>query len=964
MSFITRVSEKINLFFRMIFINKKYTLVAFIGLGVSLSLVTTSLIFLYSYQYDAFNKYVIDHPEEQITVAPANMLSSYGIEDTIIPDLDALIDQSLTSADLEGRISFRGWFNHRSIVVPYQDRTHNNSTELLPLSYAGVPAAYFDILEPFILDDGRLPSKNNEALCLLQPGRFESTNFSIGNQNLYVTYDPFNIWAGVIQGIPEAGAQVNITGVINTYELQNAFNSTSYERTLLNNLFSVFGTDELIISFHKNIMHFTENIGTIFPSLMAPNRQIYVGTILFNLNEIDAFHMNDEITKIISFSENIRSQIEIGDLSDDVHIYMDILDILQNFVFEFEIFRLLTILFMIPIISMALSLTIYSANLVKRRRKRQLSLLSQRGSSRSEIITLLSIEMIIFTVIAIVLSFLIAYPYSFLILKSDNFLSFHGPTIIPRLFTFILQIIIGSGFAGSLIVNVGSIWNLSKLTQEEAFSERKEKKPFWERFYIDIFLLIVGITAWIITSIQLKKVTVSIAFARILGIPAPIIVILGTILFVTRIYPTLTRWLSNVRLKTPRIEILKLSLKSLSRRRSATMRSLVLVTFTFTMAVASIIIPDTYQNFDYETASYDLGADIVISGVSKSDVYFRETIEAIEGIKGTTYVARLNYEPITRGSVTYYYTFLGINTSEYSNIAFTDNEYIDEKQLAETTALLNKPLDSGMTANVLAQKDQIVPYNLTKDETFKVYYSYWAGSSNLERNYTVRSVGFYNFWPNHYHTAPVEGSTNFRLNLITSISTIYSLTEDNTDVYMLMYIKVAEGYSISGVAEEIQERAPGRRIENVEEIVTISKGSLRAAVIYGSLNSNFIASAAILILAMSLMMVMHSVDRSNEVGIMKATGISPSQLFGFFFTESFSVIAVGSFAGVFLGLLSSFMFMSVIAVNSFIPPWEMVYNPLKLISTIFVMLLISILSSAIPGIIFSRKKEAIMIKQL
>ncbi|NHJ04009.1 MAG: hypothetical protein EAX90_04245 [Candidatus Heimdallarchaeota archaeon] len=300
MSFITRVSEKINLFFRMIFINKKYTLVAFIGLGVSLSLVTTSLIFLYSYQYDAFNKYVIDHPEEQITIAPANMISSYGIEDTIIPDLDALVDQSLLSADLEGRISFRGWFNHRAVVAPYQDRTHSNTTELIALSFAGIPAAYFDILEPFILDSGRLPSNPNEALFLLQPGRFESTNLSIGPQNLYVTYDPFNIWAGVIQGIPEAGAQVNITGIINSYELQSTFNSTSYERTLLNNLFSVFGNDELILSFHKNVIHFTENIGTILPSLMAPNKQIYVGTILFNLNEIDAFHMNDEITKIIS----------------------------------------------------------------------------------------------------------------------------------------------------------------------------------------------------------------------------------------------------------------------------------------------------------------------------------------------------------------------------------------------------------------------------------------------------------------------------------------------------------------------------------------------------------------------------------------------------------------------------------------------------------------------------------------
>ena len=86
MSLISRGFEKINLFLRMIFVNKKYTLVAFIGLGISLSLISTSLIFLYSYQFNAFNKYVVDHPEEQITVTPNNMINSFGQEDTLIPD--------------------------------------------------------------------------------------------------------------------------------------------------------------------------------------------------------------------------------------------------------------------------------------------------------------------------------------------------------------------------------------------------------------------------------------------------------------------------------------------------------------------------------------------------------------------------------------------------------------------------------------------------------------------------------------------------------------------------------------------------------------------------------------------------------------------------------------------------------------------------------------------------------------
>ena len=179
-----------------------------------------------------------------------------------------------------------------------------------------------------------------------------------------------------------------------------------------------------------------------------------------------------------------------------------------------------------------------------------------------------------------------------------------------------------------------------------------------------------------------------------------------------------------------------------------------------------------------------------------------------------------------------------------------------------------------------------------------------------------------------------------------------------TETIWLLFI------TLETVATEIREKVFGRRIEDVDERVTISTGSLRAAVIYGSLNSNFIASIFILTFAMSLMMVIHSLERANEVGIMKAIGISPRQLFSYFFVESLSVITVGATVGIFLGMIASYMFMSIIAINSFVPPWEMVFSPLKLLGTIFVMLFVSLISSAIPGVLFSRTKEAKIMREI
>ena len=81
-------------------------------------------------------------------------------------------------------------------------------------------------------------------------------------------------------------------------------------------------------------------------------------------------------------------------------------------------------------------------------------------------------------------------------------------------------------------------------------------------------------------------------------------------------------------------------------------------------------------------------------------------------------------------------------------------------------------------------------------------------------------------------------------------------------------------------------------------------------------------------------------------------------------SESFTIILLGAISGISLGMFASYMFMSVIGINSNIPPWEMVYSPLKLIGTVLGMFLMSVISASIPGIIFSRKKEAEIIKEV
>ena len=185
MGFFTRVFEKIALFSRVIYINKRSTLVAFIGLGISLALVTESLTFLYSYQFDAFNKYVKENPYEQITITPSNMIITYNREETIISDLEGLIDQSSIYSNVKNKINYRYFLNRRAVLLEYKDFINNN-TNLFTTTFVGISNDFLNIVQPYILVGGRLPTNPSEVLLFLRPGRIATTNLTIGESNIYV----------------------------------------------------------------------------------------------------------------------------------------------------------------------------------------------------------------------------------------------------------------------------------------------------------------------------------------------------------------------------------------------------------------------------------------------------------------------------------------------------------------------------------------------------------------------------------------------------------------------------------------------------------------------------------------------------------------------------------------------------------------------------------------------------------
>ena len=305
----------------------------------------------------------------------------------------------------------------------------------------------------------------------------------------------------------------------------------------------------------------------------------------FDLSTIDAFNIAGEIAMLNRLSQEILRAFEGEDF--ELTVNPALIENLREFQEEFMIFQLFALLFTTPLIGMALSLTNYSTNLMKKRQKRQVSNMLQRGASRKEVLSLLIFQVIEFTVIALLICIIIGYPFAWLMMKSNSFLSFGGASVFPSTNMIIFYTIIGAAFIFSTIVNARSIWETSNISTVEAYGTTIQRKPTWERTYLDLLLIIVGIILWLIVKMQLKG-SQAYAFAYGFGTTAPICLVLGSILLVTRIYPYFINLLAKIGWKRPKLGILGLSAKRSMRRRGAVIRSLVLITLTFTLIISSV----------------------------------------------------------------------------------------------------------------------------------------------------------------------------------------------------------------------------------------------------------------------------------------------------------------------------------------------------------------------------------------
>ncbi|HUT82279.1 MAG TPA: ABC transporter permease [Candidatus Bathyarchaeia archaeon] len=939
-----KIAEQFKFYTKMLFLNRRNTIVMFLGLGISLAMISEGLIFMYSFQYDAFTDFNIQTPIRQFTISvdSTNIIDQ---EESFLSLLNNITQKAIDEVGLRNRILRTDWIAQRGAMLYLggSNPGDTNDDQLIPnFNVIALPDDYFSAFAS-ILYNGSLPYKSDEFLVVARRSVIENTNLSnLGMFPVYVpvlAFPPDNFYS-VELGIPTAGAYCNVTGLITEEDFEN------YRGTLSDDFKSLddYLTDQFILTRYTGATNFVTSV------LYLNGYLGYNCRFSFDLNKIDAFNIGGEIEKLEYLGQELSRQFDNENIG--IQISLDLINDLKEFNEEFLIFQLFGLLFITPIIGMSLSLTNYSTNLMKKRQQRQVSNMLQRGTSRKEVIALLVFQVVEFTVMAVLTCFIVGYPFANLMLRSNGFLSFGGISRFPALNMIIFYAIIGAATIFSLIINARNVWDMSNISTTEAYGTTVQKQSIWEKLYLDVILIITGIVLWLIVRYQISDTT-SFSFAFGFGTTAPVLLILGGILFITRIYPYFVKLLAEFGWKRPKLGILGLSAKRSFRRKNSVIRSLVLISLTFTLIISSLTTITSYQKYDKEQAYYQLGADILIRGVKVSNDNLKNTVLAIEGVEIGTYI-KYTSQIITYGAVTYSYIVLGIDPDEFSQTAYFERDYLGTKDIEEFFGALKD------NNKVVMQKDQLRKIASDSGDQLTIYYEkYILG----QVNHTVDIVGTYNYFPRFYTESPSADSSIYRFVIVGNYNLTATIAYSKMSTAGDMLVKVAEGYKIREVAEAIENEL-GRSVDNVESIMGSFEGSLRNTMLYGSLNTAFITSMIVTIAAITLMILVQAIENEMEISMLKTLGMSPKQLFGMFTTEAATLLTFGSILGLCVGILSAKMFMEILTIDVRFPPAELVVPPLQIFLAFGMLFITAFGAAAMTSWIIFRKEAIKGIKQI
>ncbi|MDE0142500.1 MAG: FtsX-like permease family protein [Caldilineaceae bacterium] len=592
---------------------------------------------------------------------------------------------------------------------------------------------------------------------------------------------------------------------------------------------------------------------------------------------------------------------------------------------------ILLLLFSIPILGLVLYFIVLIADSTVKRQQIEISILKSRGATTGQVFSIYLLQGATLGIVALAIGPLLGQKVAQFIGGTRYFMTFNAQTPLQIETTTTSMTYTFAAIGGALFATVLPAMGAARLAIVEAKQEisRRQRRSFWERSYLDFLLLGVASYGYYMLRTQgriafLQADVPSDPLDNPLLFLAPALFILAVALVAVRLFPLIALVLSLLWARLGGISML-LAFYNLARTGRVYTSLLLLLILTTSLGTFTASMARTLDANLVARIFYEVGADVTLTEgaalrilpsedgkpVEEGEeefVWINMPVDEHRQAPGVRAATRIGDFPVSTrvGSRLVNGRLFGIDRSQFPEVAYFRPDFAADSLGKLMNALAVE------YSGVIVSQSMMDALGLQIGDT--VALSGLVPTSNATFDFQI--VGAMELFPTVY---PEDGEF-----FVANLNYIFSLL--GHEVPYRVWLATEEAIDPELLVSSLDDL--GYRILAMEDAHSeLAEAQARPARVglFGFLSVGFIAVALLSMLALVIYSALSFRQRFIQLGILRAMGLSTSQLVFSLAGEQVTVTTAGIAAGSYLGLVSSYLFIPFYQVGykqaDLVPPF-------------------------------------------
>ncbi|MBN8580412.1 MAG: ABC transporter permease [Anaerolineae bacterium] len=589
--------------------------------------------------------------------------------------------------------------------------------------------------------------------------------------------------------------------------------------------------------------------------------------------------------------------------------------------------------FSVPILSLILSFIGLVAGLFVGQQRGEMAILRSRGASAAQVVGMSLMQGVLLGIVALTGGVGLGVWITHSIGKARSFLDFSAE---GGLRVSITPEVLGYGLLGIGIILLIQVLLPTLSAAENTIVTYKQERarsfriPWWQKFYIDVLLLIPAAYGFWQLSLQSQQAlsgpeTLPDPLQNPLLLLVPALGIFSVALFTLRLVPRFMAFLSWT-LRTTKSVGLLMAARYLERTPAFYSAPLVLLVLTLGLSAFTASLAKTLDSQLDKQMRYQTGADMNIyefgttfNEDSPNPIYTFNPVEdhlSIPDVEAATRVGRYNFTAIgTAGSIEG--TFLGIDRLTFPSAAYWQRDFANEQLGVLMNQLAANP------TGILVPTQLLEKQKLKVGDKMKLGIATGIAGESITWDATI--VGSFDLFPTWY---PDSGTM-----VVGSLEELF-LRAGNEYPHEVWLATTANAkpediaYAVRGFSIVLDPLADQSKL-NQNGLNTIVKEwssaelNIRAEQrrperqgLFGLLSVGFVASALLTVLGFLLYALFSFRRRFIEMGMLRAIGLSIQQMKSLLAAELAFLVLLGIGVGTLLGVFASRLFVPFLQIGA------------------------------------------------